>query len=320
MNFNNSFRFLAAESDTGGTNTVDRGDELVPPVVVTPPPVAEDPKVKALEVEIDAEIDEKDDEKDEARKDSRIPQARHKEILEKERAKTSAALAENAQLKQRAQLSTAGNEAGVEFAAVEAQILVMEDEYATLLTDGEIKKATAVMARIRASERQMADARADLKVRASSLQAQEVSRYDTALTRIETAYPQLNPDHEAYSEVTMNRVARMARANQADGMTSVAALQDAVETIIGADTTQQQRATSDTPRAEKDVGAERKAAAVAKVVAAVAKTPPSLNRVGLDSDKRGTVDHEAATVINMSQKDFANVSDADLAKLRGDTV
>ena len=310
------FRFLSADQDSGGTDTVDRGDDLIAPVAETPAPASEDPKVKALE----AEIDSGEEDKDEKSKDSRIPQARHKEILEKERAKTTAALAENAQLKQRAQLASAGSEAGVEFATIEAEILQMEDEYATLLTDGEIKKATAVMAKIRASERHMADARADLKVRASSLQAQEISRYSTALTRIETAYPELNPDHEGYSEATMTRVARMSRANQADGMSAVAALQDAVETIIGAETSQQQRATSVTPRAEKDVGAERKAAAVAKTVAAVAKTPPSLGRVGVDSDKIGGADTEAGAVIKMSQKDFATLSDAALAKLRGDVI
>lgn len=319
MIIQNAFRLLAADSDTGGTDIVDRGDDLVAPIAETPVPVADDPKVKALEAEIDAGDDDKED-KDDTRKDSRIPQARHKEILEKERAKTTAALAENAQLKQRAQLADAGADAGTQFAAIEAEILVMEDEYATLLTDGEIKKATAVMAKIRASERHMADARADLKVRASSLQAQEVSRYDTALTRIETAFPILNPDHDTYSEATMTRVARLSRANQADGMTAVAALQDAVETIIGAETTQQQRATSVTPRGEKDVGAERKADAVAKVVVAVAKTPPSLNRVGVDSDKVGGADSEAASVIKMSQKDFASLSDAALAKLRGDVL
>ena len=146
-----------------------------------------------------------------------------------------------------------------------------------------------------------------------------VSRYDTALTRIETAFPVLNPDHEDYSETTMNRVARLSRANQADGMTAVAALQDAVEAVIGAETTQQQRATA-APRVEKDVGAERKAGAVAKVVAAVAKTPPSLGRVGVDSDKVGGADTEAAAVIKMSQKDFASLSDSALAKLRGDVI
>ena len=309
------FRFMNDTLDAGGT--ADRGDDLLDP---TDPLEAEDaedasgdPEVQALETEI-AEKDAK------PRKDDRIPQARHKEILEKERAKTTALAAEVAQLKQRGNLAASNVDASAEFAAIEADVVKLEDEYANLLTDGEIKKATAVMAKIRAAERYMSDSRAELKIRAATQRAQESSRYETALSRIETAFPELNPDHEDYNEKVMNRVARLSRANQADGMTPVAALQDAVEAVVGAETQQQLRATTVTPRAEKDAGGDRKADAVAKAVKAVGKTPALLSRAGIDSDKLGGGEFDAASVMKMSQKEFAGLSDSALAKMRGDVL
>ena len=319
------FRFLNDTLDSGGTDTtppVDRGDDLIPPTVEKIDPsigIKADPAVAALEKEIEGKEDPADDTKEgeDKVKDTRIPAARHKEILEKERAKTAALAAENAQLKTRGELGAAGADASAEFATIEASVQAMEEQYADLLTDGKNKEAVAVMAKIRQAERHMAELKSDLKVRAASLQMAESARYETALTRIESAFPQLNPDHENYDEKTMSRVARMARANQADGMTQVAALQDAVEAVIGAETTQQEKATTVTPRTP---AADRKAEAVGKTVKAVAKTPPSLTRVGQDSDKLGGGELDPRAVAKMSQKEFAGLSEATLAKMRGDVV
>lgn len=308
--------------DSGGTDTgtVDRGDllEAETPEAKETESIKDDPAVKELEAELETAKDG-GAEGDKPTKDSRIPQSRHKEILEKERAKTNAALAELAELKKRGELASTRTAASADFAAIEAEVAALEEEYATLLTDGEIKKATEVMRKIRSSERLMAESKADLKIQAATAQAQESSRYQTALSRIEAAFPILNPDHDDYDEKAEARISRLARANQADGMTPTAALQDAVETIIGAATTAQERATTVTPRAEKSVGAERKADAVDKTLKAVAKTPPSLSRVGTDSDKLGgKITAEAA--VKLSQKAFAALSDADLSELRGDSL
>jgi hypothetical protein len=309
------FRLYAPEPDAGGTAVVDRGDDLDPvlPEVVEVD-VAADPEVKKLEEELKAGEADHDDPK----KDQRIPATRHKEILEKERAKTAALAAEVAELKKRDQAAASRTDASAEFAAVDANITKLEDEYATLLTDGEIKKATAVMAQIRSAERQMAEAKADLKIQAATLQANETARYNAVLGRIEAAYPALNPDHEDYNQATESRVIRMARANQVDGMTPAAALQDAVETVLGAETARQQTATTVTPRV--DAAAERKVAAAEKATKTIAKTPALLNTTGLDSDKLGGGADSAAAIIRLSQPEFAKLSEAALAKARGDEL
>jgi hypothetical protein len=70
--------------------------------------------------------------------------------------------------------------------------------------------------------------------------------------------------------------------------------------------------------ADKDVAAERKKDAVEKTAAATAKTPASLTKSGMDSDKMGALD--AKSIMNMSQKEFASLTDEQLSKLRGDTL
>ena len=330
MKFKPRFRLQNPEPDTGGGGTaIDRGDLLPEPVTepVTPPDVSKEPDVVALAAELAPgdEVEDADDSsveqaKGEKAKDARIPAARHKEILEKERAKTAALAAEVAQLKQRKAVSEGAADATAALTTLEADVERMEAEYATLLSDGETKQAIAVMARIRQAERHMAEVKSDLKIQAATLQAAENSRYETALNRVEAAYPALNPDHDDYDAKTEARVARLSRANQMEGMTPVAALQDAVETVLGAVTAAQERATTVTPRAPKDVGAERKAAAVAKAVQAVGSQPPSLGGVGAASDTRGGGRYDAASAVKLSQAEFAKLGEAELAAMRGDVL
>ena len=317
-------KFFRLHNDTPGESgsapVVDRGDLLIPedtdldpdnPDAKLDEPVV-DPKVAELEAEVLADAEKGD------KRDNRIPAARHKEILEKERAKTAALAAEVAQLKQRGQVAENTGAANADFAAIEADVLKLEEDYANLLTDGEIKKATAVMAKIRQAERYMAETKAELKIQTATIQARESAQYQTVLSRIEAAFPELNPDHDDYSAAVEQRVIKMSRMNQQDGMTPSAALQDAVDTIIGASTAKQGAATTVTPRVP--AGADRKRDAATAANKAISKTPPALGRVGLDSDKLGGGESSAAAVISMSQKEFAQLSDAALAKLRGDEL
>lgn len=316
-----TFRFRDPALDAGGTSTVDRGDLLPGNAPATDTPPADDPKLKQLASDLGLGHDEEeDDEPAKPAKDTRIPAARHKEILEKERAKTAAALAELTRLQQAQQREVVEVDAQAQFADAEARIEKLEGDYASLLVDGETAKAAEVRKQIRAAERGMAEAKADLKIQAATLANQQVAQFQTALARIETAYPVLNPDHEDFDSVIEQRVARMNKANRADGMGAVAALQDAVETVLGASTAAQEKATSVTPRVPKDVGAERKAEAVAKAVKAVNATPPALSGVGANSDRAGGGKYDSASIAGMTQAQFAALSAEDLAAARGDTI
>lgn len=315
MILNKFFRLCDPESDTGGT---DRGDNLPEDnVVADVEDVKDDPKVKELKEEIDAEAEEAKDEEPKAKKDSRIPLSRHKEILEKEREQRASLERQLAQYQNGQQVANVNEE----ITALENSVLKLEKEYANLLTDGEIDKATAVMQQIRKAERDMAESKSDMKIHAAEIRATERARYSTALERVEAAFPTLNPDHDDYDEAAMAEVADLKSAYEMKGLTPTAALQKAVKMIVEPRTTRQEVATSSNPRVnEKDVAAERKKDAVEKTVKAVAKTPPSLSRVGLDGDKLGGGANSAEAVMRMSQKEFAQLSEEALAKMRGDDL
>ena len=315
MIINKFFRLCDPESDTGGT---DRGDNLPEDnVVADVEDVKDDPKVKELKEEIDAEAEEAKDEEPKSKKDSRIPLSRHKEILEKEREQRASLERQLAQYQNGQQVANVNEE----ITALENSVLKLEKEYANLLTDGEIDKATAVMQQIRKAERDMAESKSDMKIHAAEIRATERARYSTALERVEAAFPTLNPDHDDYDEAAMAEVADLKSAYEMKGLTPTAALQKAVKMIVEPRTTRQEVATSSNPRVgEKDIAAERKKDAVEKTVKAVGKTPPSLSRVGLDGDKLGGGANSAEAVMRMSQKEFAQLSEEALAKMRGDDL
>ena len=315
MILNKFFRLCDPESDTGGT---DRGDNLPEDnVVADVEDVKDDPKVKELKEEIDAEAEEAKDEEPKSKKDSRIPLSRHKEILEKEREQRASLERQLAQYQNGQQVANVNEE----ITALENSVLKLEKEYANLLTDGEIDKATAVMQQIRKAERDMAESKSDMKIHAAEIRATERARYSTALERVEAAFPTLNPDHDDYDEAAMAEVADLKSAYEMKGLTPTAALQKAVKMIVEPRTTRQEVATSSNPRVnEKDVAAARKKDAVEKTVKAVGKTPPSLSRVGLDGDKLGGGANSAEAVMRMSQKEFAQLSEEALAKMRGDDL
>lgn len=316
--------FLNADvGDTGGGAPVDRGDNLEPVVAAAAEPEGTDEASKAVIKDLKLEKeDEKEDEeeegedKDSKRKNARIPLDRHEKILAKERAARTELEAKLAEYQRGGQVAAIN----ADITTLETSVLKLEKDYATALTDGEIDKATAIMAEIRKAEREMSEAKSDMKIEAAEARATERARYNVTLERIESSYTRLNPDHADFDPELLGEVAELKSAYESRGRTPTAALQKAVDLLLGAETAKQKDATTVTPRvAEKDVAAERKAAAVVKTVAAVNKTPPSANRVGLDSDKLGG-DLKAEDVMRMSQDDFAKLSDSALAKMRGDEV
>lgn len=326
--FKRFYTLQNSEVGAAGGGSVDRGDNLEPEVkgptaeetAAAEAAAAEEAAAAALAAEIEAKEKQKEEgegEEDTKKKDSRIPASRHKEILEKEREKRTAVEQELAKYKQGGVIA----DVNAEITSLENSVATMEKEYAQLLTDGEIDKATAKMGEIRKAERAMAEAKSDLKIQAAEIRNTERARYNITLERIEAAYPTLNPDHDDFDEEIMDEVVELKDAYQLKGFTPTQALQKAVKLLVEPRTTKQEIATSSEPRVPgKDKGAERKAEAVAKTVKAVGATPPSLDKVGMDSNKAGGGALDAKAVMNMSQKEFAALNPETLALMRGDTI
>lgn len=312
-------------SDTGGTATLDRGDDLVGPDDKDLDPDNPDGDLKdpfkddaddKKEPEDDKDGEEEDEDKTKGKKkDSRIPLSRHKDILAKERAQREVLERQLAQY-QGAEKVASTNE---DLTKLEDNIVSMEKQYNKLLADGEIDKATELMSKIRIAERNMVETKAEMRAQVAEARARESARYDIALERIEESYPQLNPDAAEYDSEMLQDVADLKNVYQGRGMTPTKALQAAVKKLLGVEDRDQKQATEVAPRVtEKDVAAERKKAAVSKTADAVRRTPPSTKDVGMDSDKAGG-GLSPKDVMGMKQEEFAKLTDEQLAKLRGDT-
>lgn len=271
-----------------------------------------------LGVELEEDPGEQTDEEKaaaEKRKDSRIPLSRHKDLLEKERAKRVAVENQLAEYQNGQKVA----QVNAKLTAQEEAIVKLEGEYTTLLADGEIDKARAVMTKIRQGEREIIQAKADMQLAAAQARATEQARFDVTLARVEAAYPALDEDHEDFNEKKRDRVAKVMKANRAEGMTPADALQDAVETIMGeAETAAEKTAIEVKARVPAaDVTKERKAAAVEKTTKAVQKTPPSTAKLGLDSDKAGQIGTNKP-ISKMTDKELEAMTDEQLAEARGD--
>ncbi len=313
-------------SDTGGTGT-DRGDDFTPTDDAPEPKATPKNTPKAAEGDssdadpedsgADPDADpEQVEEKAEKKREQRIPLSRHKDLLEKERAKRADLERQLAQFQKGTEVAALNQD----ITKAEEGILAMEKQYNALLGEGELEKAAELMAKIRRAERGISEAQSDLKIAAAEARAVERTRFNMALERIEAAYPQLNEDHDDYDASLMEDVVDLKGAYERKGLTPTAAMQKAVEKLVGKSTKKQESAIDTTPRvSEKDAAAERKKDAVKKTLDAVGKTPPSTTKVGMDSDKAGG-SLTAKDVMKLSQEDFKKLPDDVLARMRGDEL
>lgn len=307
-------------ADAGGTDTADRGDDLDVAVEDDPKDVKDalkDPFEDEDEDKEDEDKAEKDGEdKPKAKaKDSRIPLARHKDILAKERAQRDALEQRLAQYEKGSQVAKTNED----LTKAEDAILGMEKQYNQLLADGEVEKASELMSKIRRAEREVVETKAEMRAQVAEARARESARYDIVLERIEESYPALNPDADEFDSELMQDVVDLKDVYQRRGMTPTKAMQAAVKKLLGQETSAQKGATDVTPRVDaKDVATERKRSATAKATDAARRTPPSSRDVGIDSDKAGIL--TAKDVIRLDQDKFAKLAEDQLAKLRGDEV
>jgi hypothetical protein len=313
--------FMYAAGDEGG-GAEDWGNEVTlgdgAPADKVDPATIVDP-LKDDKVVDETKLDQTDEEKAaEALKAKQkpVPFERHDAILKKERAERAALVAELAKYKQGEQVVKVNQDLN----AAETKIVGLEAEYNKLLADGEIEKATAKMSEIRRLERDVREYQSDMKVQQAEVRAVERVRYDTVVERLESAYPVLNPNDEAYDSEQVEDILDLKATYERKGLAPSAALQKAVTKMLGAGTKKQEIATEVTPNVKKeDVAAARREAALKAGIDAVNKTPASLTKVGVNSDEQGGA-LTAERAMAMSQKDFAAIDEKTLAKLRGDEL
>ena len=255
-----------------------------------------------------------------------IPVERHEAILARERERRETAEREL----RRFQGGERVAQVNAELNSIDTRLTAMEQEYGKLLTDGEHDRAAARMRDIRTLERERNQRESDMRIAEATARATEAARFEVARERLEAAYPALNPDSAQFDEQQAETVVDLMQAYQIKhGMTPTEAMQKAALRLLGVAGSRQAAATTVKPRVDagkvdpeapaRDPGAERRQAAIDKALETARRQPPDLSRAGIDSDKAGK-SGAARDVSKMSFAEFAKLSDAELARLRGDVL
>lgn len=246
-----------------------------------------------------------------------IPKERFDEAVQRERDEKSRIASRLHELERR-EADRAISE-NVEEAAAAIKTLI--GEHTTLISDGELDKASEKMSQIIQLQGNMQERRAAAMATASATQAKSEVQYDAVVARLEMDYPEINPeDTENFDRESVRRVqAYMTGLIQMDSMTPSMALQEAVSTILGAKRAEQNQTDADKQKEADAEGLRRKEAAVKKNVDAQGKQPANLKDVGQDHDKEGG-SLDAAAVMKMSWEEFVKLPEEKLSEMRGDHV
>ena len=291
---------------------VDRGDNFVPPEDLT--------KIKPEEVEKKAEPaapapEAKKEAEPEKKKgdENLIPRERFNEAVQKERAKAEQAIRRAQELEE----VLATQKVGEDTEAAQAQLKELIKSRNSLLADGELEKAGEVDTKIFQLQDALADHKADIRAVQAKEMAKEEIRYDTVVSTMEFDHPELNPDDEAYDQDTVDEVRALMRGYQADqGLSPSAALTKAINRTFKAE---KAGLRAEVSAKKEEVAAERKKDAVEKNISAAKRQPASIKEVGQDHDKIGG-GLDAKTVMNMSFKEFSELSEDVLSRMRGDSL
>lgn len=253
------------------------------------------------------DIDESDSGSEEESKPVMIPKARFDEAQKKARAKQR----ELEEKLNQAESTQQAKQISADVEKLRDEIDTMQDEYEDLLFEGENEKARKLRKEIAAKQEDLFDTRLAVQNRQTQANTLEQIRYDTQLAKVEADYSQLNPDSPDFEENLAKEVGEMMGAWQGQGYTATAALQKAVHYIMG-EPGKKGEDRSQGLRTSRAVKARK------KNLDANGKQPPNLSDVGHNSDTAGVDDDGLPDVTKLSEKAFAKLTDAQLAKLRGD--
>jgi hypothetical protein len=306
---------------------VDRGDNFEPTTDAAPAPV-----VAATDVVGDKDVtdvvgdltdgaketkEEADGTENSGDKGRFIPKDRFDEAVAKERTEKERVAAQLAELQKR----EADRAVAADMTKASAQIKDMIKEHTKMLADGELDQASALMGDILQLQSDMADYRSRAYADQGRTAAKSEMQYDAVVAKLEIEYPEINPDNvDVFDRDAVRKVqAYMTGLIQTENMSSSKALQEAVNTILGAKRANENQSEDAKRKAAEDLGMRRKEAAVTKAVAAQGKQPAALKDVGMDHDKTGG-QLDAAAIMKLSWDEFIKLPDEHLAQMRGDVL
>ena len=302
-------------------NDVDRGD-LVPEAAAAAAAETAAADAKAAEdkaaedaAAVAADADDKPDDDDDAPKGNMIPQTRFNQAVGKERNRAETAEAELQKYRSRDQQITEAQD----FEASKAKVAEMLKQHSSLLADGDLDKAAEVMGDVLQLRDDMQNARMERQADNARNSAKVEVQYDSTVERLETEYPEINPDSEAFDQDTVRQVQMMVTGiMQNEGKNPAQALQEATDILLKPQ--KEAMGLRDKPSEDAiESGMRRKQQQIDKNVKAADAQPPATGAVGHDHDKTGGA-LDADAVSKMSWNEFVKVPDEELAKMRGDFI
>lgn len=247
----------------------------------------------------------------------RIPKARFDEAVKKERERAAQAEAQLKQYQQREQQQVQA----ANFEESQAKVKEMLKQHSSLLADGELEKASDVMEQVLQLRDDMQSARMQTQADNARNSAKIEVQYDQVVERLESEYPEINPDSDTFDQTAVRRVQMMVTGiMQNEGKSPAAALQEATEILLKPVKEARGQTLRDKPSEQAvEQGMRRTQQQIDKNIKAAEAQPPATAEVGADHDKTGGA-LDAEQVSKMSWDEFISVPDAELAKMRGDFI
>lgn len=189
-----------------------------------------------------------------------------------------------------------------------------EEEYATLLIEGEISKASKLRNKIE-SERQKEIQRliADIKqdsikeAKEESNSAIEAERFSNLVSKYEAKYPFLDADSDSYNEEAIETVNALMAGYVASGKSKTEALKLAINKVTP------MYEQEESPKKRETLGKKRAVESIKKAAKASNSQPPKTRSVSTSS-----IDKDVIDITKMSDRDFNKLTEKEKRLLRGD--
>lgn len=261
----------------------------------------------------EAKAEDKVEEKAEKKPPLMIPKARFDEVNKRARARVAELESRLKSMEERA--AAAGTPPDV--AALETELSTKSSEYGTLVAEGKLDEAAALMGEMNKINRKIGLVEAAALANTHTKETKHMDSLETLVGMYKEAFPVFDEGSPDYNQDYVNYVAKLQGGFEGMGMSAAEALREAVEVAVA----KFALLSPDEPVVEKtpveDKGKDRKTAAIDKALKAAGAQPPGLNKVGTDSDKAGM------TKLNLDDLDmdaFMALPESTLKRLRGDLM
>jgi DNA repair exonuclease SbcCD ATPase subunit len=326
--------------DTIDFAKLDKGDSLSPP---TPPeqPAAEEASLAEQQEaqpeqpaptgeetppkEDDQPRDEKTGKFRKKEIPDHVPRERMKEAVDKEREAREQAEKRAQELERQLREREAREQQQVQRSEavrqLDAQVEALEAEREQAAYDGNKEKAQELSKQVRELNRRIARIEAQEESTQIVSETLEKERLQVAIAECEARYPMLNHRSETYNEKMTEVVLATQFMKIQQGMPRSQALYEAVRTVMEGLQPQREEVPKGLEHAQesaKEQTQERRKEQVQTSLATQNAQPPSLQTVGLDSDKAGATG--LPDVTRMSVEEFDALPESTRARLRGDLI